>query len=48
MGFDIHIGDFYIVLGIVHNCQHLPNSTESTNLGGGRGLRRASVLFLKC
>ena len=32
--------------GVVHNCQHLPISTESTNLGGGRGLRRASVLFL--
>ena len=24
-------------LGVVHNCQHLPISTESTNLGGGRG-----------
>ena len=23
--------------GVVHNCQHLPISTESTNLGGGRG-----------
>ena len=22
-------------LGVVHNCQHLPISTESTNLGGG-------------
>ena len=26
-----------VVLGVVHNCQHLPISTESTNLGGGRG-----------
>ncbi len=24
-------------LGVVHNCQHLPISTESTNLGGGSG-----------
>ena len=24
-------------LGVVHNCQHLPISTQSTNLGGGRG-----------
>ena len=23
-------------LGVVHNCQHLPISTESTNLAGGR------------
>ena len=23
-------------LGVIHNCQHLPISTESTNLGGGR------------
>ena len=35
------------LIGVVHNCQHLPTSTES-NLGGGRGLRPASVLFLKC
>ena len=21
--------------GVVHNCQHLPISTQSTNLGGG-------------
>ena len=34
--------------GVIHNCQHLPTSTESTNLGEGGGLRRASVLFLKC
>ena len=25
------------VLGVVHNCQHLPISTQSTNLGGGEG-----------
>ena len=24
-------------VGIVHNCQHLLISTDSTNLGGGRG-----------
>ena len=35
-----------ICLGVVHNCQHLPISTESTNLGGGG--EGASVLFLKC
>ena len=35
-------------LGVVHNCQHLPISTESTNLGGGGGGEGASVLFLKC
>ena len=34
--------------GVVHNCQHLPISTESTNLGGGGGGEGASVLFLKC
>ena len=28
-----------VVLGVVHNCQHLPISTESTNLGEGGGLR---------
>ena len=33
-------------LGVVHNCQHFPISTESTNSGEG-GLRRASVLFKK-
>ena len=27
----------WYVLGVVHNCQHLLISTESTNLGGGRG-----------
>ena len=29
----------YMTLGVVHNnyCQHLPISTESTNLGGGGG-----------
>ena len=25
------------LLGVVHNCQHLPISTESTNLGEGGG-----------
>ena len=34
-------------LGVVHNCQHLPISTESTNLGGGGGGEGASVLFFK-
>ena len=24
-----------VILGVVHNCQHLPISTESTNLGEG-------------
>ena len=33
-----------LTLGVVHNCQHLPISTECTNLGGG--LRPASILFL--
>ena len=28
---------FWPSLGVVHNCQHLPISTQSTNLGGGRG-----------
>ena len=28
---------YLTVLGVVHNCQHLLISTESTNLGGGRG-----------
>ena len=28
----------YANLGVVHNCQHLPISTESTNFGGGRGV----------
>ena len=37
-----------VYLGVVHNCQHLPISTESTNLGGGGGGEGASVLFLKC
>ena len=35
-------------LGVVHNCQNLPISTESTNLGEGGGGEGASVLFLKC
>ena len=39
---------FLTILGVVHNCQHLPISTQSTNLGEGGGLRRASVLFFKC
>ena len=34
-----------ILLGVVHNCQHLCISTESTRGGGGS---EASVLFLKC
>ena len=28
-------GTHLVDLGVVHNCQHLPISTESTNLGGG-------------
>ena len=32
-------------LGVVHNCQHLCISTESTRGGGGS---EASVLFFKC
>ena len=38
----------WLIRGVIHNCQHLPTSTESTNLGEGGGLRRASVLFFKC
>ena len=38
-------------LGVVHNCQHLPISTESTNLGGGgrgEGVRGLAYYFFKC
>ena len=44
----IKIARIMIILGVVHNCQHLPISTESTNLGGGGGGEGASVLFFKC
>ena len=43
-----NIDDNVVMLGVVHNCQHLPISTQSTNLGEGGGLRRASVLCFKC
>ena len=37
----VQLSSFHIIglvqLGVVHNCQHLSISTESTNLGGGRG-----------
>ena len=34
-------------LGVVHNCQHLPISTESTNLGGGRGAEASQSTIFK-
>ena len=45
---EIYVDVQTTIKGIVQNCQHLPISTGSTNLGEGRGLTRASVLFLKC